>query len=444
MSRNVPIFSEDRFLAISIEGKRQNAIDEPMAAAALNYRLKCEYTRQYIDERKVLLDCDGVDIDDEILQRSRLVLNLTFPNGVSPQIMSVFGFYHLGAAAAPVGTPANEVQTLTRSGVITAGSFPLSLDFEGRIGTSPLIAFDATNAQIKAALSKAATSIGKLIHPDDIIVTGTWGTAISIEFTGRLAKANLPLLSVVNTGLTGGTIVVGSSADGAQNLHQATRSTARTKTKFCIAAGDKTGSVATEMLYNCAVDSFTPVISDNEDQVGLTVSIICNSIPIQLAGFPVPACVSPTPLEKKDCRVKVGSRWETLDLWQQSLSMNDAIPTGKELYGFDGTELENIIRSRNPQYAFPTQIIASSNDAIAALVNTKVPVETHFGQPGDRFSVIAGNALLKRQADPFPYVGELGRSAIALDIAPHRDGANPPVKFEARLAQTTPFLAVSS
>lgn len=444
MARNVPIFAEDRFLAISIEGKRQNAIDEPMAAAALNYSLKCEYTRQFVDERKVILDCDGVDIDDEKLQRSRLLLTLTFPNGVSPQIMSVFGFYYLGAASGPTGTPANEVQTLTRSGAITAGTFFLSLDFEGRIGTSPPIGYNATNGEIKAALSKASSSIGKLIAPDDIIVTGTWGTSISIEFTGRLAKANLPLLSVVNTGLTGGTIVVGSSANGAQYLHQATRSTARTKTKFCIAAGDKTGSIATEMLYNCAVDSFTPVISDTDDQVGLTVGIICNSIPIELAGFAVPACVSPTPLEKKDCRVKIGSRWESLDLWQQSINLSDAIPTGRELYGFDGAELENIIRSRNPQYAMPTQIIASKNDAIAPLVNTKVPVETHFGQPGNRFSVIAGNALLKRAGDPFPYVGELGRSAIALDIAPHRDGANCPVKFESRVAQATPFLAVSS
>jgi hypothetical protein len=252
------------------------------------------------------------------------------------------------------------------------------------------------------------------------------------------------MLSVNNAGLVGGTISNAPAANGDQYLHQGTRSTSRQKVKFCMAAGDKTGAIATEMLTNCAVDSFTPVISDTDDNVGLTVAIICNSTPLIIDDFEVPACENPLPLEKKDCRIKVGAKWESLDLWSQTITMNDAIPTGKELYGFDGSELENIIRSRNPSYQMPTQIIASSNDAIAATVGTKQPVVTHFGLPGNRFSVIAGNALIKRQADPFPYVGELGRSAIALDITPHRDGVNVPVKFEARTSQSTTFLAVSS
>jgi len=443
MSQNIPIFAEDRFLAISLAGLRQNAIDEPMDAADLDYRLKCEYTRQYIDERKVVLDCDGVDIDDEKLQRSRLLLTLTFPQGVTPQIMAVFGFYYMGTSAAPVGTPANEVHTLTRVGDITSGTFKLAFpDFEGRSGTTKPIVWNATIAEIEAALTRASATIGKLIKDGDVIVAGTWGAGITITYSERLANANLPLLTVDNTAMVGGTVAIAATTNGAQRVHAGTRSSSRQKVKFCMAAGDKTGAVATEMLYNCAVDSFTPTISDADDNVGLTVAIICNSTPIELDDFEVPACENPEPLEKKDCRIKIGSKWESLDLWSQTIALNDAILTGKEVYGFDGEQMETVMRSRNPSYQMPTQVLASSNDAIAATVNTKQPVETHFGQPGNRFSVLAGNALIKRQADPYPYVGELGRSAIALDITPHRDGLNVPVKIESRLDQATQFLLV--
>lgn len=443
MSRNTPIFAEDRFLAINIAGKRQNGHDEPMDAEDLNYRLKCEYTRQYVDERKTVLDCDGVDIDDEILQRSRLLLTLNFPQGVAPQIMSVFAFYFFGTSAAPVGTPEDEVHTLTRVGDITAGAFKLAIaDFEGRSGTTQPIAYDATPGEIEAALTKQSATIGRLIKSGDVAVTGDWGAGIVITYGGRLANANLPLLTVDNTDLVGGTVAIAATTDGAQRVHAGTRSSSREKVKFCLTAGDKTGAVATEMLYNCAVDSFTPVISDADDNVGLTVALICNSTPIELAGFDVPACENPAPLEKKDCRIKIGSKFESLDLWSQSIALLDSILTGKEMYGFDGFEMETVMRSRNPSYQIQAQILASSNDAVAALVNTKVPVEMHFGLPGNRFSILAGNALIKRQADPFPYVGELGRSAIALDITPHRDGANVPVKIESRLDQEEQFLLV--
>ncbi len=440
MARNTPLFLEDRFMAISGAGKRQSALDELFDNALLDFRLKADVKLNLVDERKVLLDCEGVDIDDEILQRSRMLVTLTFPNGVTPQIMAILAAYYFGAAASPTGAQANEVQTLTRSGSVTGGTFPLSIDTEGRQGATAQIAYNATAAQIQAALIKEGLSIGKIIKPGDVVVSGDWTTGIVITFGGRLKRANLPLLAVGNTAVTGGgSIVNTATTNGNQFLHAITRSSSRVKTKFNFALGDKQGSVATQKFYNAVVDSFAPVWNFG-DEIGLTVGIICNSIPEDESAFTVPDCINVSPLEAKDCRIKIGSDWQTLDAFSQAITLNDQVPTGKEMYGFDGTQLENILRGRNPQYQMPTQIFASQNDAIAALVNTKQPVETHFGLPGNRFSLIAGNALLKPQAELYPYIGELGRSAIALDISPHRDGVNVPIRAEARLETSETFL----
>ncbi len=442
MARNTPLFLEDRFMAISGIGKRQSGLDDLFDNADLDFRLKADVKLNLVDERRTILDCDGVDIDDEILQRSRMLVTLTFPNGVQPSLMAIFLAYYLGAAAAPTGILANEEQTLTRTGTVSGGSFSLSIDFEGRQGATGAIPFNASLAEIQAALTKEGSSIGKIIKPGDVSVSGDWASGFLFAFGGRLQNADLPLMTVDDTNLTGGGTVVNTAiADGSAYIHDLTRSSSREKIKFNFALGDKTGAVATDKYYNAVVDSYAPVISFGDD-VGLTVGILCNSRPSREDAFIVPPCVNRPPLEAKDCRIKIGPDWQTLDIFSQNINLNDQILTGKEAYGFDSEQMESLLRGRNPQYQMPTQIFASSNDAIAALINTKVPVETHFGLPGNRLSILAGNALLKPQADAFPYVGELGRSAVALDITPHRDGADVPVKAQFRGSKAEAFLTI--
>ena len=233
MSRNTPLFLEDRFMAISSSGKRQSGIDVLMDNADLDFRLKADVKINLVDERKTILDCDGVDIDDEILQRSRMLVTLTFPNGVTPQIMAIFLAYFLGAAAAPTGAQANEVQTLTRSGTVSGGTFPLLFDIEGRQGSTAQIPYNATAAQIQAALIKEGSSIGKIIKPGDVVCSGDWTSGIVQTFGGRLRRADLPLLAVDNALITGGgTVVNTATTNGNQYLHALTRSSSRTKTKF--------------------------------------------------------------------------------------------------------------------------------------------------------------------------------------------------------------------
>ena len=98
-------------------------------------------------------------------------------------------------AVAPV---ASDVQTLSITGSPTGGTFTLT--FNGQ--TTAAIAFNATAAQVQAALTALST-----IGPDNLACTGgpLPTTNVTITFVGSVAFAAQPPITVGNNALTGGT-----------------------------------------------------------------------------------------------------------------------------------------------------------------------------------------------------------------------------------------------
>lgn len=103
---------------------------------------------------------------------------------------------------AAAGAPSNgtsEVQTLTVTGTPTGGTF--KLEFKGQ--RTAAIAYNAAAAAVVAAL-EALSSIGT----GGVTATGTLATAtfaVVVTFAGAQAARAQPLLSVVESALTGGT-----------------------------------------------------------------------------------------------------------------------------------------------------------------------------------------------------------------------------------------------
>lgn len=430
------------FIAINGAGKQQTAWDTPMLDADLNYRLKAAIEVSETVDRTTIFDCEGRDIDDEAINTRLKRFTLTM-NAVTSQILALFGAYYFGTAAAPTGTPANEVQTLTRTGTVSGGIFTISLTMEGRTGLTAAIAWNATISEIGAALIKTGTSIGKLIKAGDVAVTGDWTTGIVLTFQGRLANADLPLVVIDATNLTGTTpgIAVAGTTAGANKFHALTRSTSDVKPKFSFALGYKNSGLATEKYYNGVVETFNPTLNRGGD-VSLTVGIIANYEPLEVAGFVVPACENFAPLKTSDCRVRINSNWETLDIFSESYTLNDNVPVDADTFGFDSTDPDALERGDNPSYQIAAQIFGAKGDAldIIAAAENKVEYITHFGMPGTRFSLISGNTKIKKQANSRQHAGARNRSVIAIDATPHRDSANPPIRAEAHLSQTTAFL----
>ncbi len=439
---NNPVRLIQQFAAFSGAGLRQTSWDVPMDDADLDTRDKCEITVEDVVQRRTILDCEGRDPDSRVVD-TRLKRFTFVYAGLTPQILARWAGYFFGTAAAPTGTPADEVQTITRTGTVSGGTFTLTFTLEGRTGTTRPIAWNATAAVIQAAMVKVGASIGNLLKAGDVVVSGDWTGGMVVTFGGRLAKADIPLLTADVTALTGTTpgLAIAETDAGAQNYHAFTRSTSDTKVKFSFALGFKTNSALTEKYYNAVCERFDPVLNRGGD-VSLTVSVLANYEPEEVSGFSLPACVNYTPLKTSECRVEIDSNWETLDIFSETYTLNDNVPVDADTFGFDSTDPEAMERGDNPAYAIQAQIFGVKTDPIGVAVKNEAEVEyvTHFGFPGNRFSLIAPRTSLIPQTNSRQFAGARNRSVVALDGLPLRDTANPPVRAEFYGNQSTAFL----
>ncbi len=423
----------NRFFAMNGAGKVQAAIGTAMSNADIDTRDKCTITREEVITRRDVRDCRNEDLADSQIV-TRLARYTLVYDEVTPQIMAKWFALFAGAAAAPTGSPANEVQTIT-----VAGAGTLALTLEGRTATTKSISGSATAAEIQAALTAARMLF---IHPGDVVISGSG--PFTATFGGRLAHANLGVMVG-----TGGYSVAGSS-DGAQKFHALTRSTSRTKLRFSFALGyeDMTSTIEKYADYTC--ETFQPSASLDKSP-SLTVTIIgpweYDSLEPTLT---IPDCINPTALLTEDCKLEVNSVFQTGDINSMTNNLNDSVPIDRlSAFPYDGIDVQTLIRGKQPSYAGSASIFGLSGagtDATVAILaqneRTQVPVvvKEHYGQPGNRFSLIYPAAKVRYPTGRQQFVGAAEFSAFTVDFIPFKDGVNPPVKGEAYVDQTTAFL----
>lgn len=435
----------DRFIAVNGAGKRQSAWDTPMANSDLDTRDKCTITREEVVTRRDYRDCEDVDIVDSKVDSRFARWTLTYTE-INAQILARWSFLHLGASTAPTGAPADEVQTLERTGTVSGGTFAVTVTLEGRTAKTKPIAWNASTAAIQAALTASGM---KFIEPGDVTVGGDWTGGITLTFTGRLAKANIPVVVIDATLLTGSTpgISVTETAAGAQNAHVGSRSTTRVKPLISFALGWVNVANRVEKFINAVVESATPTLSLDGD-VGLTVTLLSpweyDSIE---ESFSIPSCTQINALQSKDCRVSINSVWQTTDINTLTVPVNDAVPTDRlSAFGFDGIDVERFERGRQPVYGpISASIFGSETDSLYTLAQNErtqsaVPVIIHFGMPGDRCTWNFPDTEIRFQTNRLGEAGDARYSTIQIDGQPFKDGTNPPFNIAASLAQSTQFL----
>lgn len=442
---NVREVLTDRFIVFPKEGITQSGWDVPVANADITDRHKVQIARSLEVERQEIRDCRDEDLVDRKIRSRRRTFTLTYTE-VSDQILAMWSAIFLGTAAAPTGSPANEVQTLTRSGTVSGGTFKLTMTLEGRAVTTKAIAFDATTTDIQNALTAAGMFY---IQPGDVVVTGTWGSAMTLTFpdTGRLGRANLPMLVLTNN-LTGSTpdIVIAQGTAGAQNFHAFTRSTSRTKQliSFCLGWEDDIDRV--EKYVNFAVGSLNLTASLDGD-VGLVVTLVglWDYDTIETT-FTIPDCNNVTPMPVSDCRILINSVYQTTDINSLSITVNDNIPLDRQsAYGFDGIDIQRLSRGLQPTYTFALSVFGSEVDSIYDLAHNErtqaaVATEFKFGMPGHRVQWNFDKVELTFQSDPLGTAGSLQSSVIQIDGTAFKVGTAAPFDAEAYTAQTVAYL----
>ena len=436
----------NEFLAISGIGKKQSGLGAFLADADLDTRENCQLEIDVEVERGQERSCDNRDLTGEPVKSRYRKFRLTYENPTPLQMFRLIA-YKEGAVTAPTGTPGNEVQTLTRTGSVTGGAFPLSVvNYEGRSGTTKLIPFNATPAQIQAAILDQAKTLGKIIKPGDVTVTGDWTAGIVMTFGKRLAKADLPLL-IVGAGVTGGGSVVNTqTTQGGNKLHTAQRSADGGKPLFTLATGDQNGSIATRKYGDAVVDSIDFNVDTSKVNVSMTVVICCNFIPEEVSNFTVPPCIKLPAVRVEDVRLKINGVFENRDLVNHAISLNDNVPV-KAGFVFDDIDVSAaFVAGDQPTQNFTTEIFGDSTHPLYALAENEyvegneVEFITHFGNPGNRVSVIAEETKIKPQGQIDGFSGEANQSTIKFTGTPYAI-TDIPVKYEAFLDQSVAFLS---
>lgn len=309
---------------------------------------------------------------------------------------------------------------------------------------------DVSNTAVlgMTAASSANTTAG-------VATTGWGSTGMIATFGGRLAHADIPILEVVESTVTGGgSIAVTQITAGSQNFHGLTRATSRVKLPFTFALGyeDAVGTIEKYADYVC--ESFQPSASLDGDPA-LTVTILgpweYDSLEPTLT---IPDCVNPTPLRTEDCTVEINSVFETADVNSVTNNLNDNVPLDRlSAFAYDGIDVQRLLRGKQPTYTAAASLFglagAGSDTAPAVLAQNErsqaaVPVIEHYGLPGNRFSLIYPNGKVRFQTNRETYVGAVEFTAVNLDIVPFKDGTAAPVKGEAYVDQATAFLVASS
>ncbi|HEX8248968.1 MAG TPA: hypothetical protein VF599_12395 [Pyrinomonadaceae bacterium] len=422
------------YYAFSSIFKRQPAFGTSLADADLDSRHNCTVTFEDVVERDTIYDCGEEDVFDEETTAQLKRIRLSYAS-ITPQRLFGWICMLLSAVAAPTGTPANKVVTVTINA--TGGTFTITVTLEGLTFTTSALAWNASAATVQSALEACDWLAGN-------ITVGLATLVYTLTFVNDLAKTNLPVVTTTPGALTGGTstAAVAVTTPGANKFHAATRSTDDALAKTSIGCGYEGNTVDPEKFYNCVVESI--VITLNRRKV-VTVEVVLlgRFTPSDMDSFDVPDCENLPALKGAECLVKVDGEFLREEFWNATITLNNQVPTGDDAFPFSGTEVATLERGDKPTYPISMQVLGSEGDAVHTLCKdgTKAPIEFLLGLPGNRASLIFPNVLLKFASNPKVYVGELRRSAIAIDANPHKDATlGTPLKAEGYLDQTSAFL----
>ncbi len=273
-----------------------------------------------------------------------------------------------------------------------------------------------------------------------------WDTAgVQLTFQNRLGKADIPLMTISDvTG--GGTVTITGVQNGANNHHTFTRSTDRNKVRFTFCLGYEDNTATLEKYIDYAVESINPQASLGTDPSLQVVMVGPWEYDSLEPSYTVPDCVNPTPLRTEECRVKIDGNFESADVNSVNSTLNDNVPIDRlSAFPYDGSDVQNLIRGKQPAYQTQASIFGIRTDHVYALAQNErgqdpVEVITHYGMPGNRFTLLQPTSKIRFQNSRETFVGTAEFSAVNIEALPLKETTSPPLSAEAYLDQTTAFL----
>lgn len=366
--------------------------------------------------RSQRFECNDIDLLEEEIQTEYARKRFQFAG--TAEIIGGWLAMSYGSATAPSGTPTAEVQTLTASGTITAGTYKVILTIEGVVGTSKAIPYNANAATVQAYLNKIST----IRHGGSVTVTGTLVGGFTVTFGGNLGNANIPAFTVNNSGLTGGTVVVATTTQGTSRTHSIARSVSDELpyTSFIEGfIGDTTDPIK---WFGFAVDVLTIEATKGGDLL-VTVELVGRSDYLDAVDFVIPDCVNAIPISVKQCRIKVDGSFISSGLTNFRFERRNNIVTSAEAFAFDSELLETNERGERPTETLSFGYQGSRGDSTYSSAEAELNKEViaYLGALGARAIIAVPECNLKLASPAISFDGALRKSVVNIEGQPYFD-----------------------
>lgn len=231
---------------------------------------------------------------------------------------------------------------------------------------------------------------------------------------------------------------------GSQKKHVLTRSSDDSLAGFSFIEGFEGDTTKAQKYKDAKVDSIAFSLNRRRN-VTMTVTVYCHFVSEDVGDLWVePACSNPTALKSKDCSFTWNSTDLSALLWTLSINLNNAVPTGDDPFPWNSIDISDFERGEKPSYPITAQVLGSRGDQIYtdAEGETKHELQVRLGASGsDNVLMVLPNVLMKLADPSTVFVGEVNKSAVNLDVTPHKDATlTTPLKAEAYLSQAGAFL----
>jgi hypothetical protein len=405
----------DLVVAFSGVGAIQTNFDTPRAEAVLDtaWPVTSDSYPNVSQELDRILDCSQQDlVAKEVVRR---LVRFDIDYDADPKLVAIHLAYLLGVAAAPTGTPANEVQTITSTA--TGGTGRIGVVVGSVTKYTPQLVFNVAAVDMKTALENI-----NFIGRGNVTVSLAAGV-YTITWVNNHANDNIASLVVDGALLTGGSWTPATTTQGAQRSHHITRISGFQPPAYGMAVGFRNSDKPMRLFKSVVADTLRITGSHNQPRVNVNWGMVASAEVSNVSGsYVVPACQVYRPARFRDTSLVIDAVDYALNntLRDFEITYSNGLIVDDDAYTAQDEDIHRAERADQRTLNINAGILGELGDPIHALAEAlgEVAVTTRVGRTGNGiiFNLPKGSVSLRNPV--LAYDGTAKRSKVQTMVEP--------------------------